>query len=60
MLCPVPHVFASGAQNGQDAPEASPIDLAGSRPDRAAPTSLLCDALSQPTGKAEKDGYLVN
>ena len=60
MLSPVPHVFASGAQNGQDAPEASPIDLVGSRPDRAAPTSLLCDALFQPTGKAGKDGYLVN
>ncbi len=43
MLCPVPHVFASGTQNGQDAPEASPIDLAGSCPDRAAPTSLLND-----------------
>jgi len=28
MLCPLPHVFASGAQNGQDAHEASPIDLA--------------------------------
>ena len=28
MLCPIPHVFASGTQNGQDAPEASPIDLA--------------------------------
>ena len=28
MLCPLPHVFASYAQNGQDAHEASPIDLA--------------------------------
>ena len=43
MLCPLPHVFASGTQNGQDAHEASPIDLAGSRPDRAVPTSLLND-----------------
>jgi hypothetical protein len=43
MLCPVPHVFASGTQNGQDAPKASPIDLVGSRTDRAAPTSLLDD-----------------
>ncbi len=60
MLCPLPHVFASGAQNGQDAPEASPIDLVGSRPDRAAPTSLLCDARSQPIGEAEEDGCLVN
>ncbi len=60
MLCPLPHVFAFRAQNGQDALKASPIDLVESRPDRAASTSLLCDALSQPTGKAEKDGYLVN
>ena len=43
MLCPIPHVFASGTQNGQDAHEASPIDLVRSRPDRAAPTSLLND-----------------
>ena len=28
MLCPIPIGFAHGAQNGQDAPEASPIDLA--------------------------------
>ena len=28
MLCPLPHVFASYAQNGQDAHKASPIDLA--------------------------------
>ena len=28
MLSPVPHVFAASAQNGQDAHEASPIDLA--------------------------------
>lgn len=28
--------------------------------DRAAGTSLLCDALSLPTGKASKDGYLFN
>jgi hypothetical protein len=27
MLSPVPHVFASDAQNGQDAPEASPMIL---------------------------------
>ncbi len=25
MLSPVPHVFASDAQNGQDAPETSPM-----------------------------------
>ena len=25
MLCPLPHVFASSAQNGQDAHEASPM-----------------------------------
>ena len=60
MLCPLPHVFASSAQNGQDAHEASPIDLVGSRPDRAAPTSLLCDARSRPIGEAVEDGCLVN
>ena len=27
MLCHVPHVFASGTQNGQDAPKASPMIL---------------------------------
>jgi len=27
MLCPLPHVFASYAQNGQDAHEASPMIL---------------------------------
>ena len=27
MLCPLPHVFAAGAQNGQDAHEASPMIL---------------------------------
>ena len=27
MLCPLPHVFASGTQNGQDAPKASPMIL---------------------------------
>jgi len=43
MLCPIPHVFALGAQNGQDAPKASPIDLALCRPDRAAQASLLND-----------------
>jgi hypothetical protein len=52
--------FAAGTQNGQDAPETSPIDLAQSRTDRAARASLLCDARSQPIGKAEEDGYLVN
>ena len=25
MLCPIPCVFASGTQNGQDAPKASPM-----------------------------------
>ena len=29
MLCPLPHVFALYAKNGQDAHKASPIDLAG-------------------------------
>ena len=43
MLCPLPHVFALGAQNGQDAPKASPIDLALCRSDRAAQASLLND-----------------
>ena len=28
MFCPVPFVFAPDAQNGQDAPKTSPIDLA--------------------------------
>jgi hypothetical protein len=60
MLCPLPHVFARRPQNGQDGRQASPIDLALCRPDRAAQASLLCDALSQPTGKAEQSGCLVN
>ena len=28
MLCPIPFGFARDAQNGQDAPKTSPIDLA--------------------------------
>ena len=60
MLCPIPFGFAPGTQNGQDAPETSPIDLAQSCPDRAARASLLNDVRSQPTGKTETNGYLVN
>ena len=47
------------AQNGQDAPEASPM-ISSYNTDRAATTSLLCDVRSQPVGKAVEDGYLVN
>ncbi len=60
MLCPIRLISLQALKNGQDAPETSPIDLAQSRSDRAARASLLCDARSKPTGKAEADGYLVN
>ena len=51
--------FATCAQNGQDAHATSP----GSRPHGSGlttGTSLLCDVLPQPTGKALEDGCLVN
>ena len=60
MLSPFRRVSLRGAQSGQDAPKASPIDLAVSRPDRAASASLLDDVRSPPTGKTVEDGCLVN
>ena len=60
MLCPIRLISLQALKNGQDAPETSPIDLAQSRPDRAARASLLNDVRSQPTDKTETNGYLVN
>ena len=49
MLCPLPHVFALYAQNGQDAHKASPISLAS-----AARTEPLLPALCMTSAHSPK------
>ena len=60
MLCPLPIGFAPDAQNGQDAPETSPmISRQPHGPSRVSQPYCMTSC-SQPIGEAEEDGSLFN
>ena len=60
MLCPIPFGFASVTQNGQDAPEASPIDLTlAARTEPLKPASCMTSAHSPKAKPWKTAAYLI-
>ena len=60
MLCPIPFGFASGTQSGQDAPKASPIDLASAaRTEPLLPAFCMTSAHSPKAKPWKTAAYLI-